>query len=294
MDDTAVTERFLHHQDIVVSGIQRCGECMPEFMRCNRFVDSGEPYPLRHKDLNAPGNQATTLLVDEKCVAVGISHELRTLPLDVFVNRCSGCRWQKFPNRTAALLVPDEQMLSVDIIDVEYPASALGTPYPLNILAVSEALRSERLKRLIVTNIGEKQLGRSSACQAALGVAAAGVDAVKCGLAELELRQAIYLGQNIVRTIKHWYPKKQVIPAVFADKDLVEILDPMTDAGSNGNLAANSRAQFRTVSLSSKKSKDCSPSPTNFSTAAYRISFFPSGGSESMSSSPVLRLFIER
>jgi uncharacterized protein (UPF0264 family) len=37
------------------------------------------------------------------------------------------------------------------VVDVEYPASALGTPYPLNILAVREVLPVEIL---VATNIG--------------------------------------------------------------------------------------------------------------------------------------------
>ncbi len=54
------------------------------------------------------------------------------------------------------------------IIDVEYPASALGTPYPLNIDAVRRALpKAARVS----TNIGEEQPVRSTACQAAVGVA---------------------------------------------------------------------------------------------------------------------------
>jgi uncharacterized protein (UPF0264 family) len=40
------------------------------------------------------------------------------------------------------------------IADVEYPASALGTPYPLNIQAVRKAI-PERVA--VATNIGEEQ-----------------------------------------------------------------------------------------------------------------------------------------
>ena len=70
------------------------------------------------------------------------------------------------------------------IADVEYPASALGTPYPLNIKAVRGRLDSESFKGVpISTNIGEDQPRRSTACQAALGVALAGADYIKCGLA---------------------------------------------------------------------------------------------------------------
>lgn len=58
------------------------------------------------------------------------------------------------------------------IIDVEYPASALGTPYPFNIRAVRQRLDEARFEDTpISTNIGAEQPVRSTACQAALGVA---------------------------------------------------------------------------------------------------------------------------
>ncbi len=62
------------------------------------------------------------------------------------------------------------------IVDVEFPASALGTPYPLNI---QEVRKSVPKSVAVSTNIGEEQPGRSTACQAALGVALAGADIVK-------------------------------------------------------------------------------------------------------------------
>ncbi|MFH0812003.1 MAG: (5-formylfuran-3-yl)methyl phosphate synthase [Pseudomonadota bacterium] len=112
-----------------------------------------------------------------------------------------------------------------NIIDVEYPASALGTPYPLNIQTVRKAM-PKSVK--IATNIGEdQQERRSTACQAVLGVAHAGADIIKAGLAGYSYKEAVYLGRNIIRTIKHWYPKKEVIPAVFADKNLKKIFNPI-------------------------------------------------------------------
>jgi len=112
------------------------------------------------------------------------------------------------------------------IIDVEYPESALGTPYPLNIKAVRKAIP----KRVpVATNIGEEQLRNSTACQAALGVALAGADIIKAGLAGFNFDEAEYLGLNIVRTIKEWFPEKQVIPAVFADRKYTKIFDPIVD-----------------------------------------------------------------
>jgi len=117
-----------------------------------------------------------------------------------------------------------------DIADVEYPASALGTPYPLNLVAVRTVLRRSGFTHTLVsTNIGEQQYNRSSACQAALGVATAGADIIKCGLAELPLEAAIYQAESIVRTVRHFYPRKKVIPSVFVDADLQRFFKPLTD-----------------------------------------------------------------
>lgn len=112
------------------------------------------------------------------------------------------------------------------IIDVEYPESALGTPYPLNIMTVRKAIPN---KTPIATNIGEDQIRSSTSCQAALGVAFAGADIVKAGLAGYDYKEAKYLGRNIVRTIKSWFPEKKVIPAVFADKKYRKIFDPINE-----------------------------------------------------------------
>lgn len=116
------------------------------------------------------------------------------------------------------------------IADVEYPGSALGTPYPLNIVLVREALDREGFKDIpISTNIGEDQHDRASACQAALGVAIAGAGYVKCGLAGMGPKAAAYLGRNLVRTVKHWCPDAKVYPAVFPEEEFAEVFDPLTD-----------------------------------------------------------------
>lgn len=116
------------------------------------------------------------------------------------------------------------------IADVEYPGSALGTPYPLNIKAVRDNLDSENFKHVKVsTNIGEDQPIRSTACQAALGVALAGADFVKCGLAGLDPKAAENLGRNLVRTVKEWFPDKKVYPAVFPDEEYALSFDPLND-----------------------------------------------------------------
>ena len=113
------------------------------------------------------------------------------------------------------------------IVDAEYPASALGTPYPLNIQAVRTSLDKAGMKKASVsTNIGERQHERANACQAALGVAVAGADLIKFGLAELPLEPAVYLGREIVRSVRHWFPAKRLFPAVFLDKPLRRFFDP--------------------------------------------------------------------
>ncbi|MFA5039619.1 MAG: (5-formylfuran-3-yl)methyl phosphate synthase [Candidatus Omnitrophota bacterium] len=118
------------------------------------------------------------------------------------------------------------------IIDVEYPASALGTPYPLNIKAVRIAI-PKRIE--IATNIGEDQKKRrSTACQAALGVALSGADVIKAGLARYPYKEAKYVAGNIVRTVKYWFPRKKVIPAVFIDKNLRRIFDPIKEGPKLG------------------------------------------------------------
>ncbi len=117
-----------------------------------------------------------------------------------------------------------------DIADVEYPASALGTPYPLNIKAVRDELDEAGFRDFpISTNIGEEQRGRSTACQAALGVAVAGANYVKCGFAGLGPKGAAYLGRNLVRTVKTWHPDRRVYPAVFPEGEFAETLSPLHD-----------------------------------------------------------------
>ena len=116
------------------------------------------------------------------------------------------------------------------IADVEFPASALGTPYPLNIEAVGRRLRKQRFSKVLIsTNIGEDQSVRATACQAALGVATAGADLIKFGLARLAPDAAAYLGNSIVRTIRHWHPEKKQYPAVFIDDELRKVFDPLVD-----------------------------------------------------------------
>jgi hypothetical protein len=123
------------------------------------------------------------------------------------------------------------------IVDVEYPASALGTPYPLNILAVREAAPPSVA---VATNIGGEQPGRSTACQAALGVALAGADIIKLGLAKMPLGEAQEFGPALVRTVRKWFPAKQCMPVLFADERLARwYIDPIKEGP---DLAAHLKA----------------------------------------------------
>ncbi|MCJ7497133.1 MAG: (5-formylfuran-3-yl)methyl phosphate synthase [candidate division Zixibacteria bacterium] len=139
------------------------------------------------------------------------------------------------------------------IIDVEYPKSALGTPYPLNIQAVRKALPG---KIKVATNIGEEQRERrSTACQAVLGVALAGADIIKVGLAGYSYKEASYLGRSVVRTIKHWFPRKKVIPAVFADKDKRKFFDPIKEGPKLGKRIKADGILIDTFSKRSKQNR---------------------------------------
>lgn len=117
------------------------------------------------------------------------------------------------------------------IADVEYPASALGTPYPLNILTTRNQLNRAGFTRILVsTNIGEVQSVRAASCQAALGVAVAGADLIKFGLAEQSLDSAIYLARNIVNTVHKLSPKKKkLFPAIFVEEDMQRFLRVFTE-----------------------------------------------------------------
>ncbi|UCC30479.1 MAG: hypothetical protein JSU86_20060 [Phycisphaerales bacterium] len=116
------------------------------------------------------------------------------------------------------------------IADVEYPASALGTPYPLNIRAVRQRPDEADFKDMpISTNIGEDQPVRSTACQA-VGVAVAGAEYIEFGLAGFVLKSAVCLGRNLVRIVREWFPKCEVYSAVFPGEESAACLDPLTES----------------------------------------------------------------
>jgi len=125
------------------------------------------------------------------------------------------------------------------IIDAEYPKSALGTVHPGNI----HRIRSVTPKRLAVsTNIGEVQNVWSTAAQAALGVALAGADIIKVGLAGLPPSKATRLMSAIARQVQFFFrnPRKQLIATFFADRNLRRVCDPVrcgADVASKAKVA---------------------------------------------------------
>lgn len=116
------------------------------------------------------------------------------------------------------------------IIDAEYPASASGTTYPLNIFGIRRKIhQSGYLHIPISTNIGERPYDRALSCQAAVGAATSGADIVLFGIAELPLKAAAYLGDSIVRSVKRFHPDRQVMPVAYADTDMRRYFDPFED-----------------------------------------------------------------
>ncbi len=116
------------------------------------------------------------------------------------------------------------------IVDAENPTSALGKVYPLNIAQIKRAAMGHQ-GISVSTNIGEKQLNRRTACQSALGVATAGADIIKVGMALLGEDRVELMTERVTRTVKSWYPKKAVVPAFFADPKLRRIFDPFAHVG---------------------------------------------------------------
>jgi hypothetical protein len=112
------------------------------------------------------------------------------------------------------------------IIDAEYPGSALGTCYPANIHTIRQYTPGDRL---VSTNIGEKQFVWSTAGQAAVGVAYAGADIVKVGLAELDGQHAKKVMRDVTKQVRFFFKRfpRVMITTLFADEKLRRILDPI-------------------------------------------------------------------
>ena len=112
----------------------------------------------------------------------------------------------------------------------------MGKVYPLNIARI-KGVASKHKGIAVSTNIGEKQPNRRTACQSALGVATAGADIVKVGIAKLPEKRVQLLTERVTRTVKFWYPRKKVIPAFFADTKLRKVFDPFAHVEWVANLA---------------------------------------------------------
>lgn len=76
----------------------------------------------------------------------------------------------------------------------------------------------------VATNIGEEESGCSNACQAALGLALAGADIGKLGLARMPLWEAEGYGMASVGTVKKWFSRKKGVPVLFADERLSKMV----------------------------------------------------------------------
>lgn len=135
------------------------------------------------------------------------------------------------------------------ILDVEYPKSALGTPYPINIHTVRAHTPADRL---VSTNIGEMQYRWATALQAALGVAQAGADIIKIGLAELEKDDARDVMQRAVRNVRWWFKCKMLVATFFAD-DRKGYVDPITEAATIAKSAGADGVLIDTFDKTKKK-----------------------------------------
>ena len=110
-------------------------------------------------------------------------------------------------------------------------ASALGTCWPANIHAIRH---NTPPNRLVSTNIGEKQFVWSTAGQAAVGVAYAGANIIKVGLAELDEKLAKRVMRDVAKQVRFFFKHdpRSLIPTFFADLDLRKILDPVVQGPS--------------------------------------------------------------
>jgi len=135
------------------------------------------------------------------------------------------------------------------IIDAEYPVSALGTQYPLNIVAIRSVVPPYIL---IATNIGEKQFRWATAAQAALGVALAGADIIKVGFGGVrKIDNVIYVMTQVVRNVHYWFPSKSLVLALFADFKIADSIDPF----EGPKLAQTSGAQGFLIDTFDKRIK---------------------------------------
>jgi hypothetical protein len=114
-----------------------------------------------------------------------------------------------------------------DIIDVKNPAEgSLGANFPLVIKQIREIVPDSID---ISATIGDFPHLPGSASLAALGAAVSGANYVKVGLKGSKTRDdAIFLMENVTRTVKEYDPLKKVVLAGYADFQRALTLDPLS------------------------------------------------------------------
>lgn len=113
-----------------------------------------------------------------------------------------------------------------DIIDVKNPKEgSLGANFPWMI----EKIREITPKNIEVScAIGDVPNLPGTISLAALGAAATGTDYIKVGLLGLKTKKdAIYLMQNVTKTVRDYNPSIKVVVAGYADAERVGSVDPL-------------------------------------------------------------------
>lgn len=137
-----------------------------------------------------------------------------------------------------------------DIIDVKNPREgALGANFPWVIREVKKVVPSS--KKLSAT-IGDVPDLPGTCSLASLGAATSGADIIKVGLlGPKSVEKAIYLMKKVVKSVKGYDPKKQVVAAGYADAHRVGAIEPMKIP----KVAAAAKADFAMLDTAIKDGK---------------------------------------
>jgi (5-formylfuran-3-yl)methyl phosphate synthase len=113
-----------------------------------------------------------------------------------------------------------------DIIDVKNPKEGpLGASFPWIIRRIKE-LAPEGIE--VSCTLGDVSNLPGTISLAALGAASIGVDYIKASLHGLQTKnEAIFMMQNVVRSVHDYNPSIKVAAAGFADAQRVNSLDPL-------------------------------------------------------------------
>jgi (5-formylfuran-3-yl)methyl phosphate synthase len=137
------------------------------------------------------------------------------------------------PLRMKVLISPKDEFEAreavnggADIIDVKNPAEgSLGANFPFVIKRIREIV-PDSIE--VSATIGDFPHLPGSASLAALGAAVAGANYVKVGLKGSKTRDdAIFLMENVARTVKEYDTQKKVVLAGYADFQRASTLDPL-------------------------------------------------------------------